>query len=249
MKVNNLRRDGNNYILNINSNDYVVNEDLIVKYRLLPDKEIDENILEEIILQNNNMKLYMKCVKLINTKLRSTTEIRKYLLKQNLELSDANYLVNELISNKLLDDKKYAIAFINDRVNLSTDGYYKIKKHLVSLKIDEELWIEYLDEIPMSVWQEKCNKLISKKMKTLKPASINQTKKKLEQYLINLGFGKETISESISTIEFDNDLLLNAFINKNKNKSTEKIIASAQRNGFNYYDIKRVLEEGNDKVD
>ena len=50
---------------------YNLNEDLILKYNLLYKKEIDENILQELLNENNKYDIYNKCVKYIAVRLRS----------------------------------------------------------------------------------------------------------------------------------------------------------------------------------
>ena len=118
---------------------YNLNEDLILKYNLLYKKEIDENILQELLNENNKYDIYNKCVKYIAVRLRSVNEMRLFMQKKNIDSAEIEKNIDRLIKNNLLNDEMFAKAFIKDKLNFTTMGPYRILKELELHNIDKNI--------------------------------------------------------------------------------------------------------------
>ncbi len=170
-----------------------INEDIILKYKLLYKKEIDDSLLDELINDNNNYDIYNKCVKYIGVRLRSTNEIKEYMKRKNIDDNLIYETIEKLNKNKLLDDEAFTKAFIHDKLNFTTMGPYKIRLELMKHKIDNSVIDKYIYDIDEDFLEEKINKQITKLLK-----KKNTNKNKIYHYLLNLGYSSELILNSLN---------------------------------------------------
>ena len=174
----------------------IINEDIILKYKLLYKKEIDEDLLKEITKDNNNYDIYNKCIKYIGIRLRSTNEIKEYMKRKNIDNIIIDKTIEKLTKNNLLDDSIFTKAFIKDKLNFTTMGPYRIKQELIKHKIDSDIINKYIYEIDNSLLEEKINKQINKLIKSNK--SKPNLKNKIYHNLINLGYSNELILNNLN---------------------------------------------------
>ena len=303
-------------------------DDVIVKYDLIRNKELDDKKLEEITNYNNELEAYYKAIKYITTRLRTEKEIYKKLsndydnkiinktikkLKEEKYLNNDIYLkcyvddqvlLNNIGPNKIKDnllklglyeedinnylegisrevwieklendyDKKiilktikrlkdekylnndiYLKCYVDDQVLLNNIGPNKIKENLLKLGLYEEDVNDYLNRIDRSVWINKLEKIISKKINSNHSYSINKLKEKLLYDLSREGFYKNMIEEVIDKSTFNNDnnllekeydKLYNKLSKKYESKELEyQIKNKLLQKGFYYDDISNLIQE------
>lgn len=177
-------------------------EDVIVKNNLLYKKEIDFELLNEMEKDNEYQNAYNMALKYISVRLRSVNEIEKYLKKKNVKDEIIEDAVNRLKINNFLNDQIFAKAFINDKLNFTTMGKFKIINELRLLKVDEHIINNQLEEIDDDIWYQRIDKLINKYLKSKKKYSGNILKNKLYIYLVNLGYDKNLVINSLNNYDF-----------------------------------------------
>lgn len=191
------KKGNNNYNIYLDNNKKItINEDVILKHKLLYKKEIDEFLLEEIIKDNNNYDIYNKCVKYIGVRLRSINEIREYMQRKNVEDSLIEDTITRLINNKLLDDEIFTKAFIKDKLNFTTMGPYRIELELKKHHIDNNIISKYINDIDYNILENKINKQITKLIKSNK--NKPNLKNKIYTNLLNLGYSSELILDNLN---------------------------------------------------
>lgn len=234
MKIDKIKKTKTKYsILLDNGKTITTYEEVILKYGLLYHKFIDDKMIKKIFMDTNYYENYNKIIDMINRRLRSEYEIRNYLTKKEVENKDIEKIINKLKTIKLIDDKAYAKAYINDKINLSSDGPYKIKKHLEENKIDEEYIEEAFENIGKSQIEKRIDKIIEKRIKNNKKHTPSILKQKITIYLINLGYSKSDITERLNNYKIDSpnlqremDKILNNLIKK---YDGEKLIFNLKR--------------------
>ena len=249
MKIIKFKKDkGNKYKIYLD-NDLIIDlyDDVIIKYNLISNKNINNKLFEEITTYNTFLDGYYKAVKLINKRLRTKKEIENYLTKQNIKKEEINKIINLLEKDNYLNQDLYIKSYISDQYNLTLNGPIKIKKDLNNLGINKDI-DNYLNKYD---WNVKIDKIINKKIKFNNKLSNNALKNKIINDIINLGYEKEIIEKKLETIELnDNDILIKE-LNKIKNKYEKKykdnelkykVINYLYRKGFNIEDIKRYYE-------
>lgn len=173
-----------------------LNEDVILKHKLLYKKEIDEFLLEEIIADNNNYDIYNKCVNYIGVRLRSIHEMKEYMQRKNVSLEIIDETIERLIKNKLLDDEIFTNAFIKDKLNFTTMGPYRIEMELRKQCIDNAIISKYINEIDDDIINKKLDKQISKLIKSNK--NKPNLKNKIYNNLLNLGYSSSMILDNLN---------------------------------------------------
>lgn len=190
------KKDGM-YSLLLEDDDLIlVHEDLILKYGLLLHKEIDDDTREKIEEENLNYTAKSVALKYITTRFRSEKEIREHLSKKGVNKDIIDVVVTDLKKDNYVNDEMYAEMFIHDKINLSMDGPYKVKKELENAGIRSSIINDKIDIYTKNIQVEKINKIIDKQLKTNHNKSNYMLKNKILNYLNNNGY-ESSLSISI----------------------------------------------------
>ena len=205
MKITKYKKIRNKYRVYFEDSSSVdLYEDIILKHSLLLKKEVTKKQLEIIVNDNKKEEIYDVSLKYISIKMRSKKEIKDYLKRKEYDDIDIKNTISRLEKNNLINNKEYARAYIIDRINLSNDGPNKIKKDLIHEGIEEEVINQYIDKIDYDELYNKLDRLIDKKIVSLKKYSGEVLKQRLIGYFINLGYSIDMIESIISTKELRN---------------------------------------------
>lgn len=189
-------------------------DNTILKYNLLINKKITNKTYQEIINYNNNLDAYYKSIKYLTIKLRSETEIRKYLTKKEYDYNIINSTIIRLKKENYINDDIFLKSYINDKINLTLDGPYKIKRNLINLGFKEEDINKYLNLDNT----DRIIKIINKKIKQNNKYNTTTLKQNIYNYLINQGYSKEEFIKYIDNIKIDDNKYLSKDIDKLINK-------------------------------
>lgn len=239
MEINKFKKIGKNkYKVFLDDSQLLLYEDIILKYNLLINKDISIELIDKIIDENRYYESYYIALNYIDIKMRSKKEIKDYLNKKDFDKKYIDFAINKLDGLGLLNSNKYIEAFINDKINLSNDGPYKIKRNLLEFDFNEDDVDKYLNNIDKNVWNEKIVKIINKKTSIMKNKSYYMIINKIKNDLYNLGYDKDIIDNNLSNIKYDNSNIIKEF-NKISNKYTDKkkIINYLLRKGYSYEEI------------
>ena len=241
----------NEYKILTDEKEYILYDDIIIKYELLLKKEISKKEWDTILKENNILKSYYEGLKAISTKLRSEKELRDILKKKGYQANEIDYALKRLNKEGYLNHKVYIEAYIHDCLTINMVGEAKILKDLEKLGFQYQEIQEELDKIDKSIYTEKIKKYIDKKLKVNKK-SASEFIKKITLDLINKGFHKEDIASYLNTLEIkDNEeeiakitnKLYNKYINKYDLYTTKmKIKAYLYSKGYNNIDIDEHLK-------
>ena len=191
------KKSNGNYVVYFDNNEKIkLNEDVILKYKLLYKKDIDEFLLKDILQDNNDYDIYNTCVKYIGVRLRSINEIREYMKRKNVSERLIDETISKLIKNKLLDDEKFTKAFISDKLNFTTMGPYRIELELKKHNINDNIINKYMGEIDNRILDDKINKQISKLIKS--NHGKTNLKNRIYNNLLNLGYSSEYILDNLN---------------------------------------------------
>ena len=188
--------NGNYQIIFDNGKKINIQEDVIIKNNLLYKKEIDDDLLLKIIVENEEYEIYNKCVNYIGVRLRSINEIREYMARKDISLEKQEEVIERLLKNKLLDDSVFARAFIKDKMNFTTMGPYRIELELKKHKIDDKIIKKYINEIDRDMIYDKIDKQINKLIKSNKNKS--NLRNKIYNNLLGLGYSSEMVVSMIN---------------------------------------------------
>lgn len=253
MKINKiLKLKNNKYKVVIDNDNITTYDDVILENGLLYKKDVDEFMYKKIIEDTNFYNIYNEVLKFVLKKIRCEKEVLKYLSKYNLKKDMQEKIINKLKSTCLIDNKKYAIAYINDKLTLSKLGVNKIRQELILNDIDINIINNELDNIDNKVEYTKLEKLIIKKINSNHKYSSNHLKQKILNDMTILGYSKNDILEILDeNIKNDEDIIedeYNKLYNKLKSKYNgvelnKKIRQNLFIKGFKIEDINLVMSK------
>lgn len=223
MEVVSYKKDrGNRYIVTMDDGvEYKLYDDVILKYELLIEKKIDKKKLEKILEENTLLEAYYRALKYISLRMRSELEIEKYLEKYEYDARTVAYAVKRLRDDGYLDEDKYVKAFINDQVNLTLNGPFKIRNQLRKLGCDNATIWKYLKAISEEEWLGRIKRVLDKKAKTNK-AGLAVFKNKMYQELSTLGYGSDDIKAVLEGYSIDTADAFSKEADKTYNKLSSK---------------------------
>lgn len=201
MQIKNIKKKGSEYLIVLDDETLKVNEEVLINNNILYNKKLSNKDIKKIKEETLYYESYSKALKMINRKMRSEKEIRKSL--KDVSKKDIDKIIDKLKEINLLNDEVYAESYVNDKVNLSLDGPYKIKKELELNDIESEYINKALEKFTQDLIDEKLKKLISKKLKVNKDTDYI-FKQKISLYLSNLGYSKEDINSHLENVKIDN---------------------------------------------
>jgi len=243
------------YKITFDTNEIILYEDVIIKNNLLLTKDITLELLEKVMEENKYYEVYDISLSYIEIKMRTTKELKEYLEKKGFESIYIKEVLERLTNEGYLNEERYIEAYINDKLNLTSWGPFKIRRNLLDLELEESKIEEYLSSIPYEEWKEKLEKIIDKRVKTLKNKSLYQIKTKLKLDLFNLGYQTELIEELLNNLEKNDDNLLEKEYTKAYNKYSKKYDGSKlkmeiknylYRKGFNSEDISEIINKNSE---
>ncbi|MFR5856709.1 MAG: hypothetical protein ACLUFU_02730 [Bacilli bacterium] len=128
----------------------------------------------------------------------------------------------------------YIKSYINDQINLTLNGPKKILFELEKLGFKDIYKYMYMfDDVN---WQEKIEKIISKKVKSNHNLSVIMLKNKIKNDLINLGYSKDLFQDVVENyVLLDNEEIINKEINKFKKKYKNKYSEEEMNYKLKYY--------------
>ena len=179
-------------------NSLLTYDDIVLNYNLLFHKEIDMDTYHQIENDTVYFQLLNNAIKYLSRRFRSKWEIRKYLEKKTKD----SYLVDTIV-NDLIDDYRFAKAYINDKLQFSNCGILKIKRELSYLGVDEEIVEDVCNNLQFNMNNDKLKKIIAKKIATNHKYSASYLKQKILNDLINMGFERKEILDILDSYNFD----------------------------------------------
>lgn len=240
MQINKFKKIGKNkYKIYFDNTELVLYEDIILKYELLLKKDIDVFLIDKIIDENRYYDAYELALSYIEIKLRNRKEIKDYLYKKGFDDNIISFVIEKLDKLNLLNDTKYIEAFINDKITLSMDGPYKIKRLLLEFDLSEIDIDNYLNTIDKDIWEEKLDKIINKKKNIMKNKSYYVFITKIKNDLYNTGYDKEMIDSKLSNIKYESNAIDKDYEKAKKKYKDDKnkLIQFLLRKGYSYDEI------------
>lgn len=156
-----------------------------------------------------------------------------------------------LQKNGYLNEDLYISAYINDKLNLSSDGPKKIQSNLEKLDLDKEKINEQISLINSDVWLDRIDKVIKKKDKQNKKLSKNMFIKKVKNDLLLLGYPSNLINEKLDLLDNKDDSILKSVYEKEYKKLSRKydgenlkskLKYNLYKKGFKIDDINKIME-------
>ena len=131
---------------------------------------------------------------------RSSGDALRLMATWEVDKSRRYEVLQKLISDKVIDDRRYAEAFVREKTSLSAWGEYKIRAALRRKGIDEKIINAALGDIDSETNIERLTQRLARKVKSIKYETPYQLKTKLLRYGLSLGFQMEQVMASVEQV-------------------------------------------------
>lgn len=170
-----------------------------VKSGLKIRQELSEGDIEKIVKEGEFQITYDKILRFATLRPRSEKEFEIWLIKHKVHQSIHKELFNRLKRLELLDDKKFATWWTEQRKMFRPKSKRGMNYELRMKGISQEIITEVLSELQLD---EKAiiRNLLSKNDKKWKGLVGFEKRKKIFNYLAGKGFGYEVIKEVVEEL-------------------------------------------------
>ena len=123
------------------------------------------------------------------------------------ELSDEAQarVMARLIEERYVDDRRYARAFVKDKIRYNKWGHRKVQQGLWMKRIDKEIQDEVLEEIDDNEYLNVLKPLLKQKRKSIKANSDYELNQKLVRFAYGRGFTFDIIRQCLDVSDIDED--------------------------------------------
>jgi regulatory protein len=132
---------------------------------------------------------------------RSSGDALRLMKRWGVADDDARKVLARLQAERFIDNKRFAEAFVRDKLNLSGWGAYKIKMSLRAKGLSREVIEEVVSPmIEATDMKERLEDIMQRKLRTLKYTSTYEAKTKLIRFAASRGYDIEEAIECASKI-------------------------------------------------
>ena len=185
--------------------EFVLYEDIILKYDLLLRKEIFEKDMDSILQDNLECDVYYVALNLLRTRFRSKYELEELLKRKEYPVSMIEKATEKLIKQGYLNDQLFAKTYISSQMVTSNHGPNRIQNELEKKHISNEIIQETLEAFSEEEQIIKINKIIDYRIKTNRSRGGTILKNKIYHDLIELGYDSSIVNSCLNHYSFSNN--------------------------------------------
>ncbi|WP_437130171.1 recombination regulator RecX [Peptostreptococcus russellii] len=182
----------NEYLLSLQA-------ELVYKYNLSKNQEIDEEKLLEIARADDYEKAKNKALNSLSKVEKSEKKIIEKL-SADFDEEVIEEVVEFLKKHELVDDERFAEMIVSNDLNFKRVGKNRIKQNLYTKGIKREYIESAISDIDSDVELENAIYLAKKRLPRIKDKDINKVKNKLYQHLSYKGFSYDIIKSAIREV-------------------------------------------------
>ena len=137
---------------------------------------------------------------------RSSGDALRLMQNWGVNKNEQQKVLQRLIKERFIDDRRYAETFIREKCNLSAWGRYKIQSALKRKGIASDIIAEALAKLNPSDNKKRLQNKLQTKIKQIKYDTAYQLKTKLIRYALSLGFEMDEVMDSVNEVMRNNNI-------------------------------------------
>lgn len=173
--------------------EFSLSDNALLGSKLVSGQELTEEQVKELKQASSDDKIYNQVLRYIALRPRTKWEIETYLKRKSVSPTLLKLILNKLSINKLIDDKAFARAWINNRRLLRPTSRRKLILELKQKHVSNEVIEASMAEVEPEDEQISLQSLIKSKRRQVK----YQDDLKLMQYLAGQGFNYGDIKQAL----------------------------------------------------
>lgn len=134
---------------------------------------------------------------------RCVKDVRDKLKTFDIPQEDRDKILDYLLDNRFVNDKRFAKSFVRGKINQSGWGLNKIRFHLMQKGIAKEIIDDALAQTDEEAYRQRLIDILKAKSKTVKAENDFEKKRKLAAYAMQKGFEAALVWEVLKGLEFE----------------------------------------------
>ena len=188
-----------------NGKEMKVYEDVILKYDLLFKKDIAAATIIEVQEANKEYEAYYMLLNSLRRRAKTVKECHDYLEKKEYTDEVIDKAINKLVTQKYLDDERYAYSYLNEQLIMTKNGPKKIMVNMRKKGLSEDVISRVIMDYSREEQEEKITKIINYLVKTNRSKGPFVLKQKIITKLKLEGFDDDSINKCVARVEFKQD--------------------------------------------
>jgi regulatory protein len=152
--------------------------------------------------QEAYLTLSALCAQAEHCQWEMTEKMRRWELTEEAQAR----VMQRLVSERYVDDERYARAFVKDKVRYNKWGRRKVEQALWQKHIDESVRQQVLDEVDDDEYISILRPMLQQKRKSTKASSDYELNGKLIKFAMSRGFTMDIIKQCVN-VEDDDEFL------------------------------------------
>ena len=153
--------------------------------------------------QKTEQEAYLTLASLCANAEHCQWEMREKMRRWELSEEAQTRILNRLVSERYIDDVRFARAFVKDKVKYNKWGRRKVEQALWQKHINEDIRQQVLDEIADEDYVLVLRPMLQQKRKSIKANSDYELNGKLIRFAVSRGFTMDIIKQCISVSDED----------------------------------------------
>ena len=187
-------RNPNIFIVEINGEKYILHSEIIVKYGISTNSEIEQEKLVEVVFESNILIATNLAMNYVSSKLITTKQLKDYLRGKGYKSNVISKVIDKFNEYGVLNDENFATAFVSLKQNSLSKR--AIEQKLMQKGVNKDIassCLEDFDDLDVAI------RTAEKFMKTKPYTEENVTK--LLRHLSYKGFDYDTINKVLNNLK------------------------------------------------
>ena len=149
--------------------------------------------MKEVTEQGAYLQLAQLCARSEHCQWELLEKMRRWEMSEEAQAR----VMQRLVSERYVDDERYARAFVRDKVRYNKWGRRKVEQGLWLKHIDEDIRERVLDEVDDEEYLSVLRPLLRQKRRSTRAASDYELNQKLVRFALGRGFTYDIIRQCL----------------------------------------------------
>ena len=149
--------------------------------------------MKEVTEQGAYLQLAQLCARSEHCQWELLEKMRRWEMSEEAQAR----VMQRLVSERYVDDERYARAFVRDKVHYNKWGRRKVEQGLWLKHIDEDIRERVLDEVDDEEYLSVLRPLLRQKRRSTRAASDYELNQKLVRFALGRGFTYDIIRQCL----------------------------------------------------
>jgi regulatory protein len=175
--------------------------DIVTKYDLHEGNEISQEEIDQLLFQEEKMKIRNRAFRLLGYRDRSIKEMEQRLRDQGFDRALVKEVIDEFLADATLDDHRFTRSYVHDYTHVKCRGNVFIQKELRKKGIPADM---IQAELELRDERELILGYITRKMSDLN-IEIPKQRQKMIHRLLTRGFSSSLVYDIINQMQGEHE--------------------------------------------